>query len=55
MKAALWTPENHWLEHPVWFVKDWQYEVATSDMRLGYVEWVNAQLEQDDEESEEDA
>lgn len=37
-----------WGEHPGFPVSDWLYEVANGDTRLGYWEWVKAQLEQEE-------
>ncbi|MFZ2527646.1 MAG: hypothetical protein WAX14_08335 [Rhodococcus sp. (in: high G+C Gram-positive bacteria)] len=34
-----------WGSHPQFRVSDWQYEVGNGDTRLGYWEWVAAQLE----------
>lgn len=34
-----------WGAHPDHPVEDWQYEVANGDTRLGYWDWVAAQLE----------
>jgi hypothetical protein len=34
-----------WEELPEHPVRDWQYEVANGDTRLGYWEWVQAQIE----------
>jgi hypothetical protein len=32
-------------ENPDWPVKDWQHDVANSDTRLGYEEWVDHNIE----------
>lgn len=34
-----------YLENPHYPLKDWQYEVANGDTRLGYSDWVEAKLE----------
>jgi hypothetical protein len=34
-------------EHATYPVDDWKYEVANGDTRLGYSDWVEAQLEQE--------
>lgn len=39
-----WNPASHWDNHDTYFVKDWQYEVANTDTRQSYVDWVNAQI-----------
>lgn len=31
-------------EHPDYPIKDWQYEVANNDTRLGYWAWVSSKL-----------
>ena len=36
---------NHWDSHPDFPVEDWQYEVANNDTRLGYLDWLQSQLE----------
>lgn len=36
---------SHWDNHPDYPVSDWQREVAEGDTRLGYAEWVRAQME----------
>lgn len=35
--------DSHWDDHPDYPVKDWQYEVANGDTRLGYKDWVEHQ------------
>jgi hypothetical protein len=40
-----WNPESHWDEHPQHSRYDWFQEVAADNTRLGYVDWVNHQLE----------
>lgn len=42
----LWDPENPWDHHPDHPVEDWQYEVANGDTRRAYIDWVNSQIEQ---------
>ena len=37
-----------WDEDPNYPVADWQYDVSNDDTRLGYWEWVDAQLEYGD-------
>jgi hypothetical protein len=39
-------PENVWDEHGYFPVKDWKYAVDNNDTRQGYIDWVNAQIEQ---------
>ena len=34
------TKKSHWDEDEKYPVKDWQYEVANDDTRIGYLEWV---------------
>jgi hypothetical protein len=34
-----------WGEHPGFPVEDWRNDVANGDTRMGYWEWVAAQLE----------
>ena len=34
-----------WGAHPTWPVEDWKTEVDNDDTRLGYWEWVVAQME----------
>lgn len=34
-----------WGQHPRQTAKNWQYEVANGDTRLGYWDWVIAKLE----------
>jgi len=40
-----WRPESHWDDHDDFPPEDWQYEVANGDTRLGYIDWVNHQIE----------
>lgn len=49
-------PESHWDECSGYPVKDWQHEVAEDSTRLGYREWVNHQIEmnQDDEQKKDE-
>lgn len=35
-----------WVGHPDFKVCVWQYEVANNDTRLGYWDWVVAQIEE---------
>jgi hypothetical protein len=32
---------SQWDDHPDYPVKDWQYEVANGDTRLGYWDWIH--------------
>lgn len=41
--------KNPWKEDPIYPVKDWQYEVANNDTRLGYQEWVKHQKESNEQ------
>jgi len=43
-------PDSHWDEYADYPVKDWQHEVADGDTRLGYIGWVNHQIEADEDE-----
>lgn len=47
-----WNPANGWYEHPTHSREAWQDEVANDDTVLGYVDWVNHRLEQDEEPHE---
>lgn len=38
---------GHWGQHPVYAVEIWLGEVANTDTRLGYWEWVANQIEID--------
>ena len=38
------THGGSWGEHPRYPARDWQYEVANHDTRLGYWDWVAARL-----------
>ena len=40
-----WEPDSGWDDHPVWPREDWAYECAANDTCLGYVDWVNAQID----------
>jgi hypothetical protein len=40
-----WAPEDQWAEHPRFVRSDWEYGVAHGDTSLGYVEWVNNELD----------
>ena len=42
-----WAPGSHWEEHPEHSSAEWAREVLGCDTRLGYVDWVNHQLEQE--------
>ncbi len=35
---------GNWGSHPKYPVKDWQYQVANNDTRLGYWDWVFDEL-----------
>ncbi len=41
-----------WSEHPKYAVKDWQYEVANNDTRAGYAQWVEGQIEKEEQENQ---
>lgn len=52
--------ENMWGSHEGWPVEDWQREVAEDNTRLGYWEWVEANVDLygdylEEEETEEEA
>ncbi len=36
-----------WGEHPEYPARDWKYEVANDDTRLGYWDWVCSQVSGD--------
>lgn len=40
-----------WAEDPEYPVADWQYEVANDDTRNGYIQWVQASRERDQNEA----
>jgi len=46
MKIKAMNPPSHWDEDEKYPVKDWQYEVANDDTRIGYLEWVEHAKEQ---------
>lgn len=50
-KEKRWRGEP-WDTHPEYPVCDWRHEVSEDSTRLGYVEWVNAQLEFEEVENE---
>ena len=41
--------KSHWDTDETYLVRDWKYEVANDDTRLGYAEWVEHQREADQE------
>ena len=41
--------KSHWDEDEKYPVKDWQYEVANDDTRIGYLEWVEHTKEQSED------
>ncbi|QIB67117.1 hypothetical protein [Kineobactrum salinum] len=43
--ALRWTPVSQWEDHPEFRASDWQHLVANDLTLLGYVDWVNFQLE----------
>ena len=47
-------PNNQWGEHPTCAVSAWQSEVAEYNTRLGYWDWVVAQLEQFENDPEDE-
>jgi hypothetical protein len=49
-----WEPDSGWDDHPKYSRPDWQYEVSNGDTCLGYVEWVNNQMEMAQEEDKDD-
>jgi hypothetical protein len=52
----VWIREHdHWDDHPEFWFKDWQHEVANGDTRLSYTEWLRHQATCADEEAEDDA
>jgi len=44
-------PESHWDEHTIYPVADWQHEVAEDSTRLGYREWVEHQIELNEDDT----
>jgi hypothetical protein len=38
-------PDGKWGEHPTHAFEDWRYDVDNGDTRIGYWEWVAAQLQ----------
>jgi hypothetical protein len=36
---------GHWGEHPDYPARDWKHEVVDGNTRLGYWDWVEAQIE----------
>ena len=48
--------EKHveWNSHPTHSVTDWQQEVNENNTRRGYWEWVAAQIEEEDDNSEDE-
>jgi hypothetical protein len=50
MEQEEWSPQNGWEEHPRFPRADWKYEVENGDTSLGYVEWVNNQIQWDEGE-----
>ena len=41
--------KSHWDEDEKYPVKDWQYEVANDDTRIGYLEWIEHTKEQSED------
>lgn len=41
-----WKPLSHWDNHPGYPTEDWTDEVIEGNTRQGYIDWVNSQLEQ---------
>lgn len=37
---------GQWGKHPTHKIDDWQYLVSNGDTRLGYWEWVQAQIDE---------
>jgi len=44
MKDALRGAYGHWGDHPNYPLKEWKLEVSEGDTRLGYWEWVEGML-----------
>ena len=40
-----WNPDNRWDEHRLYTAEMWRCEVASNSTRLGYIDWVNNQIE----------
>jgi hypothetical protein len=40
-----WEPDSGWDDHPDWPREDWAYECQHDNTFLGYVDWVNAQID----------
>lgn len=51
--SHLFNPIDPWDVCPAYPVADWQREVAENNTRLGYREWVNHQLEINQDEEDE--
>lgn len=45
---ALREQYGHWSDHPDYPFADWQRETAEGNTRLGYWEWIAAQLDEGD-------
>lgn len=45
-----WHPDSHWDEHPDYPCIEWQQEVGDDNTRQSYIEWVNSQIELEDDE-----
>ena len=40
-----WEPDSGWDDHPLWPREDWLYQCQHDNTFLGYVDWVNAQID----------
>lgn len=46
-----WKPKSHWDDHPDYPASDWKDEVSDNNTRQSYVDWVNSQIELNQEEN----
>jgi len=51
--AQLRATHGTWGEDPDFPVEDWQHGVANDETRLGYWEWVEARIDERDEDDDE--
>lgn len=41
-----WKPDSHWENHPRFSAEQWRAEAFADNTRLGYLDWVNARLDE---------
>lgn len=41
-----WNPDSFWDDHDQYGSDDWELEVTEGATRLGYIDWVNAQIDE---------